>query len=93
MLSSLDSFVGVNAKDLGLKLIPMGCDSWKVFQGTRIYLYVGDSCSIHDQSPLFCSLNKFGHVVAIEIQLGGSVRSAIQAMYVFFLSPKKYLEF
>jgi len=36
MLWSLDSFASVNVKDLGLKLISMGCDSHKIFQGTRI---------------------------------------------------------
>jgi hypothetical protein len=34
MLWSLDSFTDVNAKDLGLKLFPMGYD--KVFQGIII---------------------------------------------------------
>jgi hypothetical protein len=36
MLRSLDSFAGVSAKDLGLKLISMGCDGNSVFQGARV---------------------------------------------------------
>ncbi len=36
MLRCLDSFAGVGVKDLGLKLISMGCDGNNVFQGARV---------------------------------------------------------
>jgi hypothetical protein len=57
----------------------MGCDGSNVFQGDRIgdYLDEGKKCSIHDQSPLFCSLDQFGRVGVVKTQSGGLVGGAI----------------
>jgi hypothetical protein len=35
-LQSLDSFAGVNVKDLGSKLISMGCDNNSNFGGAKV---------------------------------------------------------
>ncbi len=36
MLRSLDSFVGVNVKDLGSKSISMGCNDISNFKGAKV---------------------------------------------------------
>jgi hypothetical protein len=45
-----------------------------------------NNCSIHDQSPLFCSLDKFGRVGVVKTQFGGLVGGAFKNHVCFFLS-------
>ncbi len=97
MLRPLDSFAGVSAKDLGLKIISMGYDSRKVFQGTRIGVITHMKEIV---VPFMIGIHYFVHrtnlvvLVLLKLSMVDQLKVLLQAMYVFFShSPKKFLDF
>ncbi len=93
----MDSFVDASAKDLGSKLISMGCDDNSIFQDAIISVttkmkkmvvpfMIEIHCFVQQTNLVMLVLSKLNLVAWLEVLL--------QAIYVFFFhSFKKFLEF
>ncbi len=97
MLQFLDSFVGVGVKDLGLRLISMGCDDNNIFQDSRIGVITKMKKTIAPfMIEVHCFVQQMNLVmlVLLKLNLVAWLEVLLQAMYVFFFhSFKKFLEF
>jgi hypothetical protein len=97
MLQLLDFFAGVGVKDLGLKVISMGCDNNNIFQDAKTGVITKMKKPIVPfMIEVYCFVQQTNLVmlVLLNFNLAAQLEMLLQAMYVFFFhSLKKFLEF
>jgi hypothetical protein len=97
MFIAMVTFGGLNVKQLGAKLILMGCDGSNVFQGAK----AGITAQMKENVVIFMmGIHCFAHrtnlvvLVLSKLKLVVQLKALLQALYGFFShSPKNFLKY
>jgi hypothetical protein len=97
MFIAMVTFWGLNVKQLGAKLISMGCKGNSVFQGAKASLTTQMKKNV---APFMMGIHCFIHQINLDVLVLSKLRlvvqleALLQVLYGFFShSPKKFLKY